>query len=274
MVNFGGFWMNIVSLLNEKGGVGKTTLAVNLAAGLAIRGKKVILVDADAQAHATIAFGLKKEAGFYDLIVRQAKFQDVLRLVPPDRYAAPEDAHSIGGQLMVIPSNIETRSIAQNISDAFAILKRFQQLRDAIDYVVFDTAPTPSLLHSSIYMATDGIIYPTKLETWSFDGLRESVTHKDQFNPIRAQYGLPEIRVLGIVPTMTRLQTVEHSENLSLLRKAFGNLVWQAIPERTIWAETSSLRRSIFSIAPDSKSATDIWRIVDKVTEVYDVIGS
>ena len=70
--------MKIVTLLNEKGGVGKTTLATHLAAGLAIRGKRVILVDADPQGHATIAFGLSKEPGFYDLIVRNAPFQKVL----------------------------------------------------------------------------------------------------------------------------------------------------------------------------------------------------
>jgi chromosome partitioning protein len=257
--------MKIITLLNEKGGVGKTTVATHIAAGLAIRGKRVILVDADPQGHATIAFGLAKEPGFYDLIVRNAPFQDVLRPVPPERFNIPDEAANTKGQLLLVPSNIETRSIAGNISDAFTVIKRFNQLRNAIDYVVFDTSPTPSLLHSSIYMATDGIIYPTKCEAWSFDGLRESFNHKDQFSPIRQQYNLSEIRVLGIVPTMYRGKTLEHQDNLRRLQETFGELVWKPLPVRTIWAEVASARRTVFSLAPGTATETDAWGLIDQL---------
>ena len=259
--------MIIITLLNEKGGVGKTTVATHIAAGLAIRGKRVLLVDADPQGHATIAFGLAKEPGFYDLIVRNAPFQQVLRLVPAERYNVPDEAPNTRGQLLMVPSNIETRSISGNISDAFTVLKRFNQLRNAIDYVIFDTSPTPSLLHSSIYMATDGIIYPTKCEAWSFDGLRESLTHKDQFSPIRQQYDLNDIKVLGVVPTMFRGRTLEHQDNLRRLQDTFGSLVWRPVPVRTIWAEVASARRTVFSLAPGTTTADDAWGLVDQLEE-------
>lgn len=263
--------MRVITLLNEKGGVGKTTLATHLAAGLAIRGNRVVLVDSDPQGHATVAFGLQKEPGFYDLIVRGAAFKDVLRLVPPERFAVPDDAPNITGQLLVIPSNVETRSISNNISDAFAVLKRFTQLRSAIEYVIVDTSPTPSLLHSSIYMATDGIIYPTKLEAWSFDGLRESLSHREQFTAIRQQYRLGDIRVLGIIPTMFRAQTLEHSENLNQLKETFSNAVWDPLPVRTIWAEAASAHRSVFSLAPGSRTEADAWRLVDQMETALNV---
>lgn len=78
--------MKIITLLNEKGGVGKTTIATHIAAGLAVRGMRVLLVDADPQGHATVSLGLQKEPGLYDLLVRDATFKSVLRFIPPKAY--------------------------------------------------------------------------------------------------------------------------------------------------------------------------------------------
>jgi chromosome partitioning protein len=156
--------MKTVSLINEKGGVGKTTLAIHIAAGLAIRGSRVVLADADAQGHATVSMGLKKSPGLYDLLVRGTAFREVLVPVNPERFGVP--GSPCKGQLYVVPSNVETRSIPIQISDAFAVVDRFRELENLVDVVVFDTSPTPSLLHGSIYLATDAIIYPTKCDSW------------------------------------------------------------------------------------------------------------
>ena len=83
--------MKIITLLNEKGGVGKTTLATHIAAGLAFRGFRVVLVDADPQGHATVALGLPKEPGLYDLLVRDAPFKSVLRFIPAQVYQVGEE---------------------------------------------------------------------------------------------------------------------------------------------------------------------------------------
>ncbi len=263
--------MKVITLLNEKGGVAKTTMAIHAAAGLAIKGYRVVIIDADAQGHATIALGRQKEPGFYDLIVRDAPFDQVLRRISPERYATREMMENMRGDLLLVPSNVETRSISQNISDAFAVLKRVMQLREAIDFVIFDTSPTPSLTHASIYMATDAIVMPTKLEAWSFDGLRESMAHKDQFQPIRQQYGLGAIKLYGIVPTLYRRGTLEQETNLEVLRERFGDKVWDPIPMRTIWSEAATAKRTVFSLAPQSKTAADAWRFVNKMEEVVNV---
>ncbi len=133
--------------------------------------------------------------------------------------------------------------------------------------VVFDTSPTPSLLHASIYLATDGIIYPTKCEYLSFDGLIESFQHRQAAQPMREQYDLGSIHNYGIVPTMYRNGTLEHAENLKMLRQQFGALVWRPIPQRTIWAEASSRHQTVFALAPESKAAADSWHLVDRVEE-------
>lgn len=259
--------MKAITLINEKGGVGKTTLAIHLAAGLAIRGYRVVLADADAQGHATVSLGLKKAPGLYDLLVRGAAFREVLRPASPDRFAIP--GHPTRGQLYVVPSNVETRSIPIQISDAFAVADRFQELENLVDLVIFDTSPTPSLLHGSIYLATDAIIYPTKCEFLSFDGLVESFQHREMIQSTRSRWGLSKIEVMGIVPTMFRASTLVHQENLNKLRARYGNVVWPEMTMRTIWAEASTVGQLVFRFAPESNAARELWNLVDRVeTEV------
>lgn len=255
--------MKVITLLNEKGGVGKTTLAIHIAAGLAIRGYRVVLTDADPQGHATLSLGVKKEPGLYDLLVRGSPFKEVLRAAPVERYQVPD--YKPKGQLFVVPSNVETRSIPIQISDAFAVEDRFRELEDAVDVVIFDTSPTPSLLHGSIYLATDAIIYPTKCEFLSFDGLVESLTHRQMIQPTRERWGLSKIEIMGIVPTMYRSATLVHQENLNKLKSRFGKLVWPEIIMRTIWAEASSVGQLVYQFAPDSNAAREAWNLVDRV---------
>src|SRR5690606_25634542 len=105
--------MKVVTLLNEKGGVGKTTVAVHIAAGLAVNGHRVLLVDADPEGHATVMYGLGKEHGVYGLLVRHATYQRLVRPISPELYEVP--AQPVRGKLYLLPSNIETRNLADSI---------------------------------------------------------------------------------------------------------------------------------------------------------------
>ena len=107
--------MNVITLLNEKGGVGKTTLATHIAAGLAIKGYRVVLIDSDPQGNATSAVGLEKRPNFYDLTVRNDSWRDVLGTVHPDVYGEPHEAPK--GQLLAVSGNKESRNIANMIGD-------------------------------------------------------------------------------------------------------------------------------------------------------------
>ena len=250
---------------NEKGGVGKTSLATHIAAGLANRGQRVMLVDADPQGHATLMFGLKKGPGLYDLLVREASFKDVAKVVPPEKYGTPGEELPTG-KLYVIPSNVETRNIASSVSDVGLIGQRFEELEETIDVVIFDTSPTPSLLHGAIYIATDGILYPTRTEMWAFDGLVEAWAHRESSEAFRRNhYSLPPIKVLGIVPTMVETNTIEHTENLAALKAQFGSLVWPHIAKRIIWSEATRYQCAVFSLDAAHQASADVWELVDRV---------
>lgn len=255
--------MKTITLLNEKGGVGKTTLATTLAAGYANMGASVLLIDADAQGQASIAFGARKEPGFYDLLKRMADWRTVLKTIPADRYAPNGHAN---GRLALLPGNDETRSIASVIPSATLLWERLAEVESAFDFVIVDTAPTPSLLHSVVLFATDALVYPTKLESWSLDGLKESLLHVKQFNrSLVAKDYRPEVHMAGIVPNMTELGTTEHADNMNTLAQQFGNQILRPIPKRTAWRESTSAALSIFAYAPGSAEAESAQNFVEGI---------
>lgn len=251
--------MKVITLLNEKGGVGKTTLATHIAAGLAIKGHRVVLVDADPQGHTADMFGLEAEAGLYNLLVRKAPFKEVLRVLPPESYEPPNAPAT--GMLALLPGNIETRHISESISNVFAVRQRLAELEGTFDVAVFDTSPTPSLLHGSIYLATDGIIYPTELAKLSFTSLMDSFTHRELFAQTKTGMGYGTITTLGIVPTKTRMRTIEHQENYRMLKEQFGDTVWPPLKLSVAWEEAAMQQRTVYSYAPDSDAALEAWRV-------------
>jgi chromosome partitioning protein len=264
--------MQVITLLNEKGGVGKTTLATHIAAGLALRGARVVLIDADPQGHAGYALGINYEPGLYNLLVRNAPWKDVLRMANPGVYDMP--GQPVNGQLFVLPGNTETRSIAQNVSDALIVRKRFAELDGHVDYVIVDTSPTPSLLHGAIYLATHALLYPTRCEALSFQGLLSSFDHRVASDKFRAESGMTPIAVLGIVPTMFRKKTTEHRENLDKLKASYDGIipVWDAISQATVWTEAHSFRCAVWNLAPDTNAAHQALEMVDRFASAVQVV--
>lgn len=256
--------MKVVTCITEKGGVGKTTLAVNLAGGLAQKGYKVLLIDSDEQGHVAKYLGLKKEPGFFDLMQRNAPWRDVLRIVPSERYQLP--GRSIESTLYLLPGDITTRALPYTMQPNSKLLRtRLSQLEHYIDFAVIDTGPAASLLHILIYRATQYVICPTVLEELSFDGLQMALMHIEQANEDRRDRREQPIQVLGIVPTMTRDHTAEHKLGIDQLRNAYGDLVWDSIRERILWAEACGNHRTVFGYGPGSEAASDCWNFIERV---------
>jgi chromosome partitioning protein len=261
--------MKIITLLNEKGGVGKTTMAATIGAGLAIMGYRVLLIDADPQGHLTITFGIKKQYSLYNLLVRDEAFstQGIVYPIPAEVYALPNAKPPTTGKLFIVPGNRETRLIAQALEgELFAVRNKMQELAESnvIDVVIFDTSPTPSSLHAQIFLATQHIIYPTELSYLSFDGLVESIKSTTGYSQQKQAGGLEEIKLSGIIPTKFRPKVLEHQEKFQALQntKGYGHLVWHPQPLSVVWEEAMARQRSIFNYAFDHPTAADAWKIV------------
>lgn len=249
--------MKTITFLNEKGGVGKTTLAMTLACALARDGAMVMVVDTDPQATLTYALGLQKAPHFYNLIQRNEKWGPLASRVEPDRIAAQAE-----GQLWVLPGDRESRNLT--VENALLLHHRLQQLEANFDYVIIDTAPSASLLHILVYIATDYIIYPTQLEHFSMEGLRESLGVMGSYTGVRASLQRPPIQMLGVVPTMTRLNTQEHSLNFGDLQNA-GLALFRPMHSRIAWPSSTSSRKSIFAYDMNTEAARDAQTFVDQV---------
>jgi chromosome partitioning protein len=255
--------MQTITLLNEKGGVGKTTLSVNIAAGLALRGKKVLLIDTDAQANATNQLQLPEDGGLYQLLVKEAEWNSII-LSPKESVWGGANPK---GELMVATSNLETRAIPLLVDDATLLRERLNELEEHVDVVVIDTSPTPSLLHSMIYLCSDYMIYPTQAEILSMVGLAKSVSHMQRSKDMRKAFGLRETVLMGVQPTMYQAQTIAHQHGLEKIRAQFGTLTWKPLMQRTIWREASFAQQSIFSYAPEDAATKEMLSVIELVED-------
>lgn len=254
--------MKTITLLNEKGGVGKTTLATHIAVGLAIRGQRVVLVDADPQGHSTIALGVQKQPMFHDLVVRHLSWRNALCFIDSKTY----DYLEIAGRLMLVPGNVESRVVPLQISNDTLIRQRFAELKNVVDYIIVDTSPTPSLLHSAIVLASDYIIAPTDCEAWSaLDGLVQTIIHTNEIHAQAAEHGISLATFAGIIPNKYRSGTMAHSEVLMYLHREYETLVWPPVPLATAFAQSQLGRKFLYQFAPGAPITNVMWDIVDRV---------
>jgi chromosome partitioning protein len=226
----------VLTISTNKGGAGKTTTAVHLSAGLALDGRRVLLVDLDKQGHCATFVGRDPAPRLYDLLVKERDLPELIAEVRPN--------------LHLLASNSETL-VAQD----FARLRNAQAdlLEDALidkangyDFIVFDTPPQGLLQECAIYSA-DLLVSPVPVDYPGMDGVA-------QFVQVIQRLGEREGRPLApvyVIPMFVDLRTSESKYNLALLKERFGDHVLTPVPARTRMREAIAEGKTIFEYAPN-----------------------
>ncbi|MGB1285006.1 MAG: ParA family protein [Aggregatilineales bacterium] len=259
--------MKVITFHNKKGGIGKTTLTGLVGAGLALRGRKVLLIDADQQGSLTVSLNVQNRAGFYKFVKWSnpdkpdfTPLRDTFERVPQD--TCPKN-------LYIVPGSNETQGIPgsttlKQIVEGFA--RRLNDLTSVFDYVVIDTQPSETPMHDAIGLITDWFICPIDPEPFAaLHSLEQTIEHIAYVREQSLAMGWDKARVMGILPNRCRMQTVLHQSIVGALQTQYGDLVWEPLPLRTAIPEGQLNKKVLMHAAPHLKTNAFIWSLVDRV---------
>ncbi len=233
--------MERIAIANQKGGVGKTTTAINLAHALGEEGRRVLLMDIDPQLNATSGLGVDEHRSnnVYDFVLGKKRFEEVVVNVSDNLYLIPGTKDLAGLQVEIA-----------FIKDWQTILKkRLSEVKD-FDFVIFDTPPSIGPFTIISLVAADSVIIPVQCEYYALEGLSQLVKTikmvKDSFNP--------NLRLRGLLLTMYDKRVNLSKQVEEEVRKYFGRKVFQSVIPRSVrLAEAPSFGMSIFGYAPHSR---------------------
>ena len=242
-----------VAILNQKGGTGKTTTAINLAAGLADRGYDVLLVDLDAQGNVGASLGIRGERTLYHLLVEDAPVGDVIVPVRNHLDVITSDATLAAAEVHLARlDGARDRVLADHLSPGIS--------RGRYEYVVLDCGPSLSLFNQNALSFVDEVMIPVSCDYLALVGVKQVLrTLKD----IDKHLG-HTVRISGVVPTFYDQRTKLARDAVETLAGHFKERLYEPIRRSTRLAEAPSHRQSIFEYAPDSAGADDYRRLVER----------
>jgi chromosome partitioning protein len=248
----------ILAIANQKGGVGKTTTAINLAAAFAGKGKKTLLLDLDPQSNSSLTFldthNLQKSV--YDVLTdASCGFRDVIQ-------------HTSVLHLDVAPAKIALAKLESNLVGEFDAPFRLKDKLDAIrkdyDFVVTDTPPTLGLLTVNALVACTHLLIPIQSSYFALEGTDDLLETVER---VKARPN-PNLQVLGVLITLHDKRTILGKDIHKQIKTVFGPKVFKTVISKNVRLEESpAYKESIFSFAPHSTGAIEYFKLSDEVLE-------
>ncbi len=248
----------IVAIANQKGGVGKTTTAINLASALAMRGKPTLLIDLDPQGNSTLSYIERSDIHrtVYDAITdANCPMSEVIR-------PATQENLSVAPARIAL-AKIEARLVGE-IDAHFRLKDRLQSLREQFPYMVIDCPPTLGLLTVNALVAATHLLIPIQSSYFALEGTDDLL---ETIEKVRGRAN-PNLRILGVLITMHDKRTSLARDIQTQIHKVFGTKVFKTVISKNVRLEESpAYRESIFSFAPDSTGATDYYSLCEEVMD-------
>jgi chromosome partitioning protein len=247
-----------LAIVNQKGGCGKTTTAVNLSAALAMQGHRVLLIDLDPQGHATLGFGLtpdKMERTIYDVIINpHIGLENILHMTPnPVLWVAPSNVLLSGAESCLV----------QMIDREYVLRNRLDTVKDKFDWCIIDCAPSLSLLTLNAIGAATDIIIPVQTHYYAIEGLRQML---ETYEIVRSRFN-PQLRLAGILLTLSEKRTMLSRDVEQQMRDYFKNDVFQTVIHRTVrLAEAPSAGQSVLTYDPQNSGTMEYKALAEELT--------
>lgn len=246
----------IIAIANQKGGVGKTTTSVNLAASLGVLEKKILLIDADPQANATSGLGIdveEVELGTYQLLEHSVKPEETIH-----KTSSPN--------LDIIPAHIDLVAIEIELVDQenreSMLRKAVEPLRDQYDFILIDCAPSLGLLTLNALTASDSVIIPIQCEYFALEGLGKLLNTIKSVQKIHNN----KLDIEGLLLTMYDSRLRLSNQVVEEVKKHFDEMVFETIIQRNVrLSEAPSYGESIINYDASSKGASNYLSLANEI---------
>ena len=248
----------IISVANQKGGVGKTTTTVNLCTILAKKGKKVLLIDADPQGNATSGLGVEKEVEFstYDILVNDAEMKDAIQ-------------DTIIKNLKVCPANMSLAGaeveLVSMMSREQRLKEKLDEIKEKFDYIFIDSPPSIGLITLNSFTASNSVLIPVQCEYFALEGLGQLI---NTINLVKKHLN-KEIQIEGALLTMYDVRTNLSNQVVKEVKKYFNEKVYKTvIPRNVRLSDAPSYGMPITEYDPHSKGAKSYTKLAKEFLKI------
>jgi len=253
--------MRTIAITNQKGGCGKTTTAVNLAAAFAEKNYRTLLVDLDQQGHSTIGLGYdpdKLNMTIYNALVK-------------DQIEIPEVTMNTKIELLdLAPSNVLLSGAEVDLKDIVVLSEKLKMVGEKYDITIIDCPPSLGMLTLNGLLASTGVVVPVQVHYYAMEGLKQLF---ETVNVIAERFSPSKVRILGVLLTLVENNTLLSRQIQQQMREFFGDLVFDAVIHKSVrLAEAPSAGEPALLYAPGSKGSVEYRALAEEIINGWTLV--